>query len=298
MAVLPAGTRRRSAVPLYIAATTLAAGVLAASAFVATASSSSILLHRLLGINSVQAAEVGGAATVRISSQSPVFAPRLAAVAPGGRVTFTNDLGSPIWVRAAALSPASFALRLAPGASGSVLLTRPGLYHYYDARADRALHIVAGNQVIAPDRGVAPVRQGWISVLPGVPGLREQLTIPSQQDLFAPKGLVAVAGSTIVIANHDTDTHNFVVDPASPTGAAFEVSGTKDEWPSGWQRSLVVERPGLYHVYCTLHTRLYRTVDGWHVVVPRSSASGYHDHNPMDAWITVLPSNSQVVGGG
>jgi hypothetical protein len=59
---------------------------------------------------------------------------------------------------------------------------------------------------------------------------------------------------TIVVANHDTDAHNFVIDPSSPSGGAFIITGTDGEPPSGWQRSLVVQQPGLYHVYCSLHT--------------------------------------------
>ena len=83
-----------------------------------------------------------------------------------------------------------------------------------------------------------------------------------------------------------------MIDSKSPGGAAFIVDGTDDEPPAGWQRILTVTKPGLYHVYCTMHTRVVRVMDGWHTVVPRASASGYRDGNPMEAWIVVLPATT------
>ena len=115
------------------------------------------------------------------------------------------------------------------------------------------------------------------------------LTVPAGQDLISPKALVTVVGDTVVLTNHDADAHNFVIDPASPAGAAFVIDGTTNEPPRGWRRSLVIHQAGLYHVYCTMHTQVMGTSDGWHMVMPRLKASGYKDHNAMEAWIIALP---------
>jgi hypothetical protein len=104
--------------------------------------------------------------------------------------------------------------------------------------------------------------------------------------------LVAVAGGTIMVMNHDEYAHNFVVDAMSPTGAAFLIDGTEDVPPHGAQRALVLQQPGLYHVYCTLHTRIVGLLGGWHRVVPhlQGGSWGSDAYDPMDAWIIVLPA--------
>jgi plastocyanin len=250
------------------------------------------VLQRVLGISSVHASTLPRLVTVVVSPRTATFSPRATVVTLGGGVTFTNRLAAPLLVRSAAHDPAQFAVRIAARGHATVRLVRPGLYHYYDALTARSAHAVAGNDVIVNTAGAAPPRQGWIAVLAAVPGLHQQLVVPTAHDLFAPKVLVAVVGSTITVSNHDSDAHNFVVDPVSPAGGAFIINGTDAEPPYGWRRSLVVRQPGLYHVYCTMHTRVVGTQDGWHVVVPRPNASGYKDHDPMEAWIVVLPANA------
>jgi plastocyanin len=196
-------------------------------------------------------------------------------------------------VRTTRLSPASFSLALRPGQARSVNLTRVGLYHYFDAAVDRATRIDDGNQIVVSPRK-APVRQGWIAVIPRAPGLHGSFVVPNGEDLFTPKMIVTIVGSAIVITNHDTDAHNFVVDPHSPTGGAFIIYGQDAEPPSGWQRLFVAQQPGLYHLYCTLHTKPIGKVGGWTLVAPRSpKASGFKDHNPMEAWVVVLPAETQ-----
>jgi len=250
------------------------------------------VLQRVLGLSSIQASTLPRLVSVVVAPRTATFSPRVAVVTLGGGVTFTNRLAAPLLVRSAARDPARFAVRIAAHGHATVRLVRPGLYHYYDALTARAGHAVAGNDVIVSTAGAGPPRQGWIAVLAAIPGLHQQLVVPPAHDLFAPKVLVGVVGSTITVSNHDSDAHNFVVDPASPTGAAFIINGTDAEPPKGWRRSLVVQQPGLYHVYCTMHTRVVGTQDGWHVVVPRSNASGYKGHDPMEAWIVVLAANA------
>jgi plastocyanin len=242
----------------------------------------------------VQATSVPRTVSVEISSRIPAFTPGVAVATIGSAVTFSNRLNAPLLVRSAAHDPAQFTLRIAAHGQSTVHLAQPGLYHYYDALTARPRAVVAGNDVIASITGANPPRQGWIAVLTAVPGLSQPLNVPPNHDLFAPKVLVAVVGSTITVSNHDTDAHNFVVDPASPAGAAFIINGSDAEPPNGWRRSLVVQQAGIYHVYCTLHTKVVGQQGGWNVVVPKPSASGYMDHDPMEAWIIVLPANVTI----
>jgi plastocyanin len=247
-------------------------------------------LGAALGLSDIPQSSLPIAVSVVISPRSDSFNPRVAVAVIDSTVTFINQDTAPVVVRSAGLDPEAFSLRITAHGQGSVHLARPGLYHYYDALRARPSHVVAGNDVIVATAGSGPPLQGWIAVLADVPGLNQQLTVPPNQDLFMPKALVTVVGSTITVANHDTDAHNFVVDPASPAGAAFIIHGTDTEPPSGWQRALVVRQPGIYHIYCTLHTITVGTQDGWRVVVSRPTASGYADHNPMESWIIVLPA--------
>jgi len=244
---------------------------------------------RLLGIPDVQPASLPAVSVIAISGKAGNFAPRVAAAVLGGRVVLHNSLHRTVHLVSAALSPSDFSVVIKPGKSAVLRLMRPGLYHYYDAVAAHPLAVVAGNQVVVSRQGSGIVPEGWLAVLPKMPASVGHLSIPAGQDLFSPKAIVTIVGASVVISNHDADAHNFVVDPASPAGAAFLIEGTDTEPHSGWKRILTVQRPGLYHVYCTLHTRVVGVVDGWHVVVPRSYASGFRQHNAMDAWIVALP---------
>jgi len=256
-------------------------------------------VRRALGLSGALSVPLAHTASIDIAAPTLVFTPRATVVPCGSWLTFTNSLSTTVQLRTAPLSPSSFSLVLRAHTQGAVQVSRPGLYHYYDAATAHPLHVVAGNVVIvASSAGSGVPRQGWVAVLCALPPLQQQLAIPQDHDLFAPKVLVAVAGTTIAITNRDADTHNVVVDPASPTGGAFVVPGTKDEPPNGWQQSLVVQDAGLYHVYCSFHTRVVGVRAGWQVVVPRLSSAepmpgpDYRDHNPMEAWIIVLPATA------
>jgi plastocyanin len=251
-------------------------------------------LQRLLGRDDAAAGVLTQDLTITVSPSTQTFSPQVAAVVYGSRIRFSNALDIPVDIRTTSLAPTQFNLTLAAHAQASVRLDRPGLYQYYDALTASPRRIVAGNTVFrARSKSVLP-RQGWIAVVGAVPSLQEQLTVPASHDLFSPRVVVAVVGSTIVVTNHDNESHNFVVDPASPAGAAFIVAGSDTEGPTGWRRVLVVQQAGLYHVYCTLHTRLVGLRDGWQVVVPRMTASGFADNDPMEAWIIVLPAVAKV----
>lgn len=274
---------------------------------------------RLLGIASVPPASIPHTATIvigpqasiygppdgAIASPAPVFGPPAVAIASGGQITFVNRLATPIVIRSTTAAPVPFRAVVAAHARTSVTLVRPGIYHYYDASAAHPLPPPDPNSeypgptpftdpsdVIVPKSGTGPPRDGWIAVLGAVPGLRQRLTIPLNHAVFTPKVLVAVAGSTIVVSNRDTYAHNFVVDPSSPTGAAFIIDGVHDIPAYGARRALVLQQPGLYHVYCTMHTHVIGLIDGWHRVKPSLQGGAWSGdaHNPMEAWIIVLPA--------
>lgn len=246
-------------------------------------------LQHLLGMNEARATSLPHTSTIALTSAA-TFSPAVAAVAAGSGVRFTNALDSPVEVRTTALSPAQLVVPIGAHAQATVRLDRPGLYQYYDALTARPRRTVVGSTVLAALPGSGTPRQGWIAVLGSLPSLQGRLTIAAGHDLFRPMVQVALVGSTILVANQDSDAHNLVIDPSSPAGAAFIVSGTDAERPTGWQRALVVRQAGLYHVYCTLHARVVGVRDGWQVLVPRVHASGYDDDEPMEAWIIVLPA--------
>ncbi len=266
-------------------------GVPVAAALVLAIGGPNPVLRSLLGLDGASAAPLARSVTVTVGPRDGVVTARVTVIAAGGTVSWLNRLTRPVVLRAAKGSPAAFEVTIPAAGQATLTLAHPGLYHYYDVATGRPLRFVAGNEVITARSPRVLPRQGWIAVLAGLPGLKASLTIPSGQDLFEPKVIVSVVGGTIDVANHDSDPHNFLVDPASPAGAAFIVYGASDEPPRGWSRALVVQQPGLYHVYCAMHTRVSGNAGGWQVLTPRASASGYHDRNPMEAWIVVLPAN-------
>jgi len=268
-------------------------------------------LWHILGIGGVPPAALPRALTIAIGAgaATPAFGPPAAAVAAGSQVTFVNRLATPIMIRSTTSAPARFTAAVAAHAQVTVTLRHPGLYHYYDATTARPSPPPdnANTEYPAPpgydapsdviiSKGAGLPRQGWIAVLDHVPGLRQQLTIPAGHSVFAPRVLVAVAGGDITVANHDTLAHNFVVDSTSPTGAAFMIDGSRDVPTHGFQRALVLQQPGLYHVYCTLHTHVVGTMGAWHGVMAnmQDGSWGGDDHDPMEAWIVVLPATVTI----
>lgn len=281
------------------------AGGLACSLFLIWSSSGpNSALGHLLGMSGVPVSSLPRTLTIAITPRAASFSPPAAAIVRFGRVTFVDDLNTPIVVRSTEPSPSHFDLTIPAHGRATVALTRTGLYHYYDARTAHTLPSDEDTEysgpapaddpsdVVVPTSGRGLPRQGWIAVLDGAPGLNQRLVIPRGHTVFEPKVLVSVAGGTIVVVNHDEYAHNFVVDPASPIGAAFLIDGSDAEPSQGWQRSLVLQRPGLYHVYCTLHTRVVGMMGGWHGVMAahQQGAWAADGNDPMEAWIVVLPA--------
>jgi plastocyanin len=247
-------------------------------------------LQNRLDVHSVEAQTLPPTAVVTVT-RSAAFSPIAVAVGVGGVVRFQNREATHVDIETAGDSADGFHVDLSPGSDGAVRLTRVGLYHYYDSRVAHAGEVEAGSQVITNRDPGGATFQGWIIVLAHAPGIQEYLNVPPGNDLFSPKALAAVVGSTIMVSNHDADAHNLVVDPASPSGGAFIVRGTDAELPDGWHRALTVTRPGLYHIYCTFHTVQVGMKGQWQLLAPIPAASGYRAHNPMETWIVVLPAN-------
>lgn len=232
--------------------------------------------------------------TVTVSAATPVFTPRVALAQPGQAVVFTNSSDQDLHVRTTPHNPASFQIDVPAGGSARLTLTRPGLYHFYDAATAHVIDYQADNDVVhtlpgAPD-AVLP-DQGWLFV-PGPGGVPadQRIMVPSSHDLMAPRVAVVRVGGSVLFHNHDTDAHNLVTDPADPAGAAFELLGTDGE-PAlgGAERRITFTVPGLYHVYCSIHARIVGRVGGWQVVVPRDTdATGFADGDPMESWVLVL----------
>lgn len=240
---------------------------------------------------------VSRAATVsiQVSTTVPAFTPRIALAQPGQPIEFSNSFGQTLQITAAPHDPTQFQLTIPGGSSAGLSLTTPGLYHYFDAATAHVIDYQADNDVVhslpgAPSQDL-PL-QGWIYV-PGNAGVPydSAIHVPANHDLMAPRAAVVHVGGSVMLHNGDTDAHNMVTDPNDPTGAAFELLGTDGE-PTigGAERRITFTAPGLYHIYCSIHSKVVGQVGGWNVVVPRDdSATGFLDHDPMEAWILVVP---------
>ncbi len=232
---------------------------------------------------------------VTISADVPAFTPRVVLAQVGQIVQFSNTTARDVDLVGTPHNPAPFHLTLPSGGTVSLTLSRPGLYHYYDAAEAHVVDFQAGSDVVrarpdAPDPNLTA--QGWI-IVPGPGGVPAdaRIDVPALHDLFDPQATAVRVGGSVVIHNHDTDAHNIVTDPADPAGAAFELLGTDGE-PTigGAERRVTFTRPGLYHFYCSIHTRVAGMSAPMQMVVPRdSNASGYADGEPMETWVLVLP---------
>ncbi len=266
-------------------------------------------LWRLLGMGTVPYTAIPGAATVVIGPGDGAVGPPVTALSAGGRVTFVNATGAALRIKSTTLAPRAFSLLLEAHGHATVTLERSGLYHYYDATSAlpassrsteaneyyRALSYTSPDDLIVPLRRHRFAREGWIAVLSAVPGLEEDLLIPNGHPVFTPRVIIAVAGSAINVVSRDTRPHNFVVDSASPMGSAFMIDSVSSAAAAREvRRVLVLQQPGLYHVYCTLHAQVVGVVGGWHRVRVRPLAMSWSDdpNQPMDAWILVLPATT------
>jgi hypothetical protein len=237
------------------------------------------------------------AVSISVSTAVPAFTPRLALVQVHEWIVVANHSNHVLRLTTTPHTPLSIRLSIPRGQTARFRLSKPGYYHFYDAAIAQVIDYTAGNDVVralpdAPNPDLPA--QGWI-VVPGATGIASTLHIyvPAGQDLIDTMVGVVRMGGSVIIHNYDGDPHNLVTDPADPAGSAFELLGTAGE-PAidGAQRRLTFTIPGLYHVYCSIHTMIMGRAGGWEVVMPRDShASGYHDHNPMEGWFLVVPQS-------
>lgn len=242
------------------------------------------------------AAQATAAATIAIavSTDVPAFTPRLVLAKPGQVISFTNHMNQTVEIESTRHAPQGEHFSVPSGGTVRFSLTVPGLYHFYDAVTARVIAYVGENDVVnalpgAPNANLPT--QGWIYV-PGPQGvpLHSFIHVPTGNDLLAVPAAAVQVGGSVSFHNQDTDAHNLVTDPADPSGIAFELLGTDGE-PSihGAIRRITFTAPGLYHIYCSIHTMVMGQVGGYQVVMPRdSSASGYADRDPMEAWVLAV----------
>jgi plastocyanin len=231
---------------------------------------------------------------ITVSTDVPAFTPRLVLAKPGQQISFTNHMNSTVELDTTRHAPQVERFSVPSGGTVQFSLARPGLYHFYDAASAHVIAYVGENDVVnalpgAPNANLPS--QGWMYVPDpqGVP-LNSFIHVPTGNDLLAVPAAVVQVGGSVSFHNQDTDAHNLVTDPADPAGVAFELLGTDGE-PSihGAIRRITFTAPGLYHIYCSIHTMVMGQVGGYQVVMPRdSSASGYTDRNPMEAWVLAV----------
>lgn len=230
-----------------------------------------------------------------VSTDAPILTPRLALAQPQQFITVRNETGHALDLRTTPHAPAVVHLHVPVRSIAHVVLTVPGLYHLYDAATATVTGYVVGSDVVQA-RPHAPhpdlPNQGWIVVptAQGVP-LDAHVDVPAGTDLLSPRAMVMQVDGALIIHNYDRDAHNIVTDAADPMGVAFELFGVDDEPATqGAERRITLSAPGLYHLFCSMHTRMVGHAGPWHVVMPGDAqASGYQDHNPMDAWVLVVP---------
>ncbi len=263
----------------------LAAGL---GAFVAALLVAGVVLYH------APAAAAPAPSVVTITPSLPGFAPRVTLALPRQEIVVRNDTAHVLALATTAHAPAVVRLRVPPRAVARLTLSVPGLYHLYDATTAYASPGQAGIDVVRARPGAArpdAPAQGWI-VVPGPRGvpLDAHMDVPAGADLLSPPVVAVQVGGTVTLHNYDTDAHNIVTDPADPTEDAFELFGTDDE-PStrGAERRITFTVPGLYHLYCSMHTHVAGMAGGWQVVAPDAMASGYARHQPMEAWVLVTP---------
>jgi len=217
---------------------------------------------------------------------------------PGQQVVLDNETTHALAFATTPHGPATLRVHVGPHARVSFSLPSPGLYHLYDTRTAYVDAYQAGSDVVrsrsneAYTSGNAPL-QAWI-VAPGRTGvpLDARMDVPRGYDLFFPPVVAIEVDGSVMLSNHADDAHNVITDANDPTGAAFELFGTKqDPTGQGEERRLTITQPGLYHIYCSLHAMPMGQAGRWSVVgVRNGDASGYKARNAMEAWILVTPS--------
>lgn len=210
--------------------------------------------------------------TNAIAMRGDLFGPVVAVVTAGDTVTWTNQDATTHSVVAYPAQPASFDATVAPGKTGTVTFTKPGIYRYYskqDASYDANLNAVKANAdgpaFPSPMRGVIVVL-GKDGTLPTSGS--NAITIPEDSMMFEPWDLTVKAGTTVTWTNEDGDMHvaSPVPDYVTQTFPTLSLPG------SGGTASHTFDQPGVYYYYCAVHARWDA---GTGTMVPLTSYGSY-----------------------
>lgn len=207
-------------------------------------------------------AKFSEAAVVSIAPNADQFSPYILMVTPGTMVHWRNDdtLAHTVVTtpqQTSYLNPQTFALRIAPGQTGMVVFTTPGLYHYYDTGVaawdtqwDRVEPMPTAPRYPEAMDGVIWVRGS-------VPNLPTQAanSVPYLHDMIAQEFVAIRTGGTVAWSNHDTEVHFFLPvlgwdAPINPVDFGLnDLQGSDTVPPNGQTQTLIFATPGLYYYY-------------------------------------------------
>ena len=255
-------TRRAATLTVALAVALIAGAALAASAF------------------TIPKAENTNA----IAMQNDLFGPVVAVVQTGATVTWTNQDATAHSVVAYPKAPAAFDVTVAPGNTGSVTFTKPGVYRYYskqDASYDAKLNAVKANAdspaFPSPMRGVVLVLGQNDSLAANA---SDTVTIPDTSMMFEPWAITVKAGTKVTWTNNDGDMHVAATVP----GMAAATMPTLSLPGDGGTASHTFTQPGVYYYYCPVHADWSASKD---TMVPLKSYGSYP--YVMDGIIIVTP---------
>ena len=255
-------TRRMATLAIALTTTLLAGATLAASAF------------------TIPKAENTNA----IAMQNDLFGPVVAVVQTGATVTWTNQDATAHSVVGYPKAPAPFDITVAPGKTGHVTFTKPGVYRYYskqDASYDAKLNAVKANAGTpafpSPMRGVVVVLGKNDSLATTA---SDTVNIPDTSMMFEPWAITVKAGTTVTWTNNDEDMHVAATVPGLAAAAMPTLSLPGD----GGTASHTFSQPGVYYYYCPVHADWSASKD---TMVPLKSYGSYP--YIMDGLIIVTP---------
>lgn len=222
--------------------------------------------------------------TKQIIMRGGLFGPVVAIVHVGESVTWTNLDGTAHSAVAFPANGPSFDVAVAPGETGSVTFTEPGVYRYYsreDACYSPFLDSVEANAdspaFPAPMRG-AVVVLGKGDTVPL--STSTTVTIPDGSRLFEPWAVTVKTGSTVTWVNHDSGMHVVATVPELAATSMPILSLPGD----GGTASHTFRQPGVYYYDCSGHAT-WDASKG--TVIPLRAYRGFP--HVMDGLVIVTP---------
>jgi plastocyanin len=189
--------------------------------------------------------------TREIVMRGGVFGPVVAIVHVGESVTWTNLDDTAHSAVAFPADAPQFQVAVAPGKSGSMTFTQPGVYRYYsreDACYNPQLNSVEANA--ASPAFPAPMRGAIVVLGKGdtVPlSASTTVNISDGSRLFEPWAVTVRTGSTVTWINHDCGMHVVATVPQ----LAATVMPTLSLPGDGGTASHTFRQPGVYYYDCS-----------------------------------------------